>query len=179
LKWTDVKYHCPGYRGIIAGLDFTNSNPFPHVAPPFDSYAYNANGVSMPGFGKPFDPDLGLGFLPSGARLNGSLKWGRASVPEHRIIVPGEMLAIGESRFLNAAANQSAGGIDVLRCGLLNWRGTNWSLLFDPARHGKNYNLLFCDGHIAAMSPWVLFNPTNSAVIWNADHQPHPELWVP
>ncbi|PYI88990.1 MAG: hypothetical protein DME26_02295 [Verrucomicrobia bacterium] len=50
---------------------------------------------------------------------------------------------------------------------------------FDPARHGKNYNQLFCDGHVAAMSPWVLFNPTNSASMWNSDHQPHPELWVP
>ena len=72
LKWTDVKYHCPGYKGVVAGMDFTNSKAFAHVGPPFGSYAYNANGVSMPGFGKPYIPDLGLGYLPSGARLNGS-----------------------------------------------------------------------------------------------------------
>jgi prepilin-type N-terminal cleavage/methylation domain-containing protein/prepilin-type processing-associated H-X9-DG protein len=179
LKWTDVKYHCPGYHGIIAGLDFTNSNPLAHVGPPFGSYAYNANGVSMPGFGKPYDPDLGLGYLPSAAKLNGSLEWGRDSVPDHRIVAPSEMLAIGESRFLNEAVNQSPGGIDEMRCGLLNWIGINWSLLFDPARHGKNYNSLYCDGHVKAMNPWVLFNPTNTAALWNSDHQPHPELWVP
>jgi prepilin-type processing-associated H-X9-DG protein len=47
------------------------------------------------------------------------------------------------------------------------------------ARHGKNYNQLFCDGHVLAMNPWVLFNPTNSALMWNYDHESHPELWVP
>jgi prepilin-type processing-associated H-X9-DG protein len=47
-----------------------------------------------------------------------------------------------------------------------------------PQRHGKNYNQLFCDGHVAAMDPWLLFNPTNSASMWNRDHQPHPELWI-
>ncbi|MGP8237786.1 MAG: hypothetical protein ACLQVW_20565, partial [Limisphaerales bacterium] len=53
------------------------------------------------------------------------------------------------------------------------------AFLFDPARHGKNYNIFFCDGQIAGMNPWVLFNPTNTAAMWNTDHQPHPELWVP
>ncbi|HEV7925007.1 MAG TPA: type II secretion system protein [Verrucomicrobiae bacterium] len=177
LKWTDVKYHCPGYNGVIASLDYTNTIGS-HYGLPFGSYAYNANGVSMPGFGAPFDPDLGLGYLPSGARLNESLEWGRTSVPDHRVVAPSEMLSIGESRFLNAAENQMPGGDDRLICGLLNWRGRNYSLFFDPARHGKNYNQLFCDGHIEAMNPWVLFNPTKTASRWNNDHQPHPELWV-
>ncbi len=48
---------------------------------------------------------------------------------------------------------------------------------FDPARHGRNYNQLFSDGHVAAMNPWIIFNPTNSAAMWNFDHQPHPEEW--
>ncbi len=63
-------------------------------------------------------------------------------------------------------------------CGLLSWNG-NRSYAFDPKRHGKTYNQLFCDGHVTAMDPWVLFNPTNSASKWNKDHQPHPECWVP
>jgi prepilin-type N-terminal cleavage/methylation domain-containing protein/prepilin-type processing-associated H-X9-DG protein len=179
LKWTDVKYHCPGYNGVIASVDFTNSNSLFHVGPPFGSYAYNARGVSMPGFGKPYDPDLGLGELPSGARLNGSLESGRAPIPDQGVLAPSEMLSIGESRFLNAKENQPPGGMDLLICGLLNWRGQNYSLLFDPARHGKNYNQGFCDGHVSSMSPWVLFNPTNTAAMWNSDHQPHPDLWIP
>ena len=82
------------------------------------------------------------------------------------------MFAIGESRFLNASANRTPGGKDTLICGLLGEP-------FDPARHGKNYNQLLCDGHVSSMSPWILFNPTNTATMWNSDHQPHPELWVP
>jgi prepilin-type N-terminal cleavage/methylation domain-containing protein len=39
--------------------------------------------------------------------------------------------------------------------------------------------ILWCDGHVAAMSPWVLFNRTNSAPLWNSDHEPHPESWSP
>jgi len=90
-------------------------------------------------------------------------------------MVPSEMLAIGESRFLNAKANGVPGGPDYLACGLL----TRPWYAFDPALHGKTYNLLFCDGHIAAVNPRVLFDPSKTAVLWNSDHQPHPELWVP
>jgi hypothetical protein len=25
----------------------------------------------------------------------------------------------------------------------------------------------------------VLFDPNNTAPMWNNDHQPHPEFWVP
>jgi prepilin-type processing-associated H-X9-DG protein len=82
------------------------------------------------------------------------------------------MLSIGESKFLNATIRQIPGGRDIAECLLLGDP-------FDPARHGKNYNQAFCDGHVSALSPWVLFNPTNTAAMWNNDHQPHPELWVP
>lgn len=181
LKWTDPIYHCPGYRGVIGGLEITNRSV--GNGPPFGGYAYNANGVSMPGFGRPYNPDLGLGLLPPSVRLNGSYEWGRSPAPENRIVVPSEMFSIGESRFVSPAVNGMIGGPDLLRCGLMNWQGSNWqgsfNFRFDPARHGKTYNQLFCDGHIAALSPWILFNPTNTAPMWNSDHQPHPELWVP
>ena len=47
----------------------------------------------------------------------------------------------------------------------------------NPLRHGKNYNQVYAYGHVDAMTPSVLFNPTNTAVLWNRDHQPHPEYW--
>jgi prepilin-type processing-associated H-X9-DG protein len=82
------------------------------------------------------------------------------------------MFAIGESRW---KAQEEEGGHDFMQCGATSLnRGV---FAFDPARHGKNYNQLFCDGHVGAMSPWVLFNPTNTAAMWNFDHQPHPESW--
>ncbi len=92
------------------------------------------------------------------------------------------MFAIGESRW-EFQGDQGAGdgGHDWMKCGFIYGPGyaNRGALAFDPARHGKNYNQLYCDGHISAMSPWVLFNPTNTAAMWNYDHQPHRELWVP
>ena len=157
--WTNELYHCPGYKGATTG---------PHrsifgVSPTrFGSYAYNVAGVAK-------TDGFGLGPI---------IFWPNATaVSEARIKVPNEMLAIGESRFLAANVNTLDGGFDTLRCGTL-WNGTS-GFPFDPARHGSKYNVLFCDGHVLSMNPTVLFNPTNSAAIWNYDHQPHPELWVP
>jgi prepilin-type processing-associated H-X9-DG protein len=95
------------------------------------------------------------------------------------------MFAIGESRFMSPAVNGIPGGRCDMTCGMLKWNpnpardNDTWEYAFDPARHGKSYNQLFCDGHVAAMSPWILFNPTNTAPMWNYDHEPHAELWTP
>ena len=98
---------------------------------------------------------------------------------EGRIAVPSEMFAIGESRWKSQGKSGPEGGRDYMICGLVYGRG--WANrgvgTFDPARHGKNYNQLFCDGHVSAMSPWILFNPTNTATMWNFDHESHRELW--
>jgi prepilin-type N-terminal cleavage/methylation domain-containing protein/prepilin-type processing-associated H-X9-DG protein len=184
-KWTNADYHCPGYHGAIGGLEVATSGQ--PVGPPFGSYAYigsyayNGCGVSIIGFGKPFDPDLGLGYLPPTIGVNGTRKFGRNPMPEFHIASPSEMFSIGESRFVSTAVNGALGGKDDATCGLLNWQGTNFvfNFRFDPARHGKTYNQLFCDGHIVAMNPSILFDPAQTAAMWNRDHQPHPELWVP
>jgi len=175
IKWTDPAYHCPGYQGAITG----ELHPFP----PFGSYAYNAIGVSGAGgfesasHGIHYSPDIRFGLGPPTYRSSP-----RPAVSEAQIRVPSEMFAIGESRFLGAESKRYPGGVCDMLCGLLNWEDS-----FDPtriktysaSRHGKNYNQYFCDGHVSAMSPWVLFNPTNMASMWNSDHQPHPELWFP
>jgi prepilin-type processing-associated H-X9-DG protein len=111
------------------------------------------------------DAHLGLGT---------KISW-QIEVFENEVKVPSEMFAIGESRYANAQANSfpgGAGGLDRLECGI----GT-YSSPFDSRRHGKKYNQLFCDGHVSAMNPMVLFNPTNTASMWNYDHEPHPETW--
>ena len=173
LKWTDRAYHCPGYTGAITGEAGSH--------PPYGGYAYNARGVSFPAnFADPAHgvfvrgtPEFGLG-----SALFSTIKL--PAVSEGQIKVPSEMLAIGESRFLSAKINRIRGGYDEMTCGLVKWNSKiHYEFAFDPARHRQNYNQLFCDGHVSAMNPWVLFNPTNSASMWNLDHQPHPELWVP
>jgi hypothetical protein len=45
---------------------------------------------------------------------------------------------------------------------------------------GLNFaHQLWCDGDVAAMSPWTLLNRNNSAAHWNSDHELHPEGWSP
>ena len=61
-----------------------------------------------------------------------------------------------------------------LFCGLLST--DNMPLSYLP-RHGNSYDVVCCDGHVQGMEPLVLFNPTNTAQMWNRDHQPHPESW--
>ena len=143
-----------------------------HAGEPLGSYAYNWRGVVPP-----------VGPYPADG-TPGQKAWvlGVPPVNRERLIkVPSEMLAIGESRFLSEQVNGIPGGECSLVCGFLGfpYHGAQDGWAFGEKRHGKNYNQLFCDGHVAAMDPWVVFNPTNSAAMWNYDHEPHPELWPP
>jgi prepilin-type N-terminal cleavage/methylation domain-containing protein len=157
LNWTNTALHCPAYKGAIAGPP---ARVLDNGVVRFGSYGYNVHGTGTEDYTKYF---FGLGPV---------ITWRIPPVSEAQIKVPSEMLAIGDSQFLNAGANGFPGGQDTLFLNL------PW-FPFDPARYGKTYTQLWCDGHVAAMSPWVLFNRTNSAALWNSDHQPHPELWNP
>lgn len=178
IEWSDQKYHCPGYKGAITGIASAHD--------PLGSYAYNARGV-LPPFDGYEDPSRGISInftkvdFGLGPTLHVSFPGTRPATSEPQIRAPSEMLAIGESRFLSLQVNGVPGGYCDMTCGLLSW-STGHSpneFAFDSGRHGKNYNQLFCDGHVGAMSPWILFNPTNTARMWNYDNEPHPELWCP
>ena len=168
LNWTNKAFHCPGYRGAITGPYPDGGRFLAGSVARFGSYGYNIEGSQSGSWS--LHVNLGLG---------PPLWWNYPPVTEGQVKVPSEMLSISESRFLTAAVVRIPGGIeqsgpggyDELHCGNLTGE------LFDPARHGKNYNVLLCDDHVCSMSPWTLFNPTNTAAMWNYDHQPHPELW--
>jgi prepilin-type processing-associated H-X9-DG protein len=156
--WTNTAYHCPGYTGAISG-------PRKGFVERYGSYAYNAGGVRVEtstntwGIGPISFWETPTGFVPA--------------VSESSVKVPSEMLAIGDS--LMKAGVQ--GGYDLWQCG--GRFASNVAALPYVLRHERNYNALFCDGHVSAMSPEVLFNPSKTAALWNYDHQPHPELWTP
>ena len=132
VKWTNPAYHCPGYKGAISlGMG---------------SFAYNSFGVGRKGR-RTAPQELGLG---------GALSWQRprrTQTTEHQVQSPSEMFAVGESRWLSQGTRGIPGGNDYMICGLLT--PNRGGLAFDPTRHGKKYNQLFCDGHVSAMSPWV------------------------
>lgn len=175
LKWTDPAYHCPGYNGSIEGSKPGSArDTWTH---PLGSYAYNAKGVRN-AFGDAYalggnipgtNPNLGLGGILYASQPK--QLWPTA-ITEGQIKVPSEMFAIGESRW---KAGDERGGKAYMICGV---RFPNRGVVaFDPARHGKKYNQLFCDGHITPVNPWVLFSAAATASQWNNDHQPHPEFW--
>jgi prepilin-type N-terminal cleavage/methylation domain-containing protein/prepilin-type processing-associated H-X9-DG protein len=166
IKWTDRAYHGPGYKGSIAVV----TNP----ATGHDnlgSYAYNWRGVQ--GYHRGVRGEVELGLRPVQFGAESPRRPRIPAVSEANIKVPSQVFAIGESRWMQAPGVFNNGDcVDGMFCGYLG----KWPL---PARHGKNYNQLFCDGHVGAMSPWMLFSPTNTGAMWNNDHQPHPELWTP
>jgi hypothetical protein len=159
LNWTNNSYHCPGYNGKITG---------PHIPGAIDrlgSYAYNAFGVRVDDRTNEF---FGLGPVMYWKDATGHYV---PAVSEGKVSVPSEMLAIGDS-LMKAV---EVGGDDCGRCGGVF--ASDFAALPYVLRHGKNYNQLSCDGHVSAMSPSVLFNPSNTASLWNYDHEPHPEMW--
>ena len=176
VNWLDKAYHCPGYKGAIAG----EISP----RPPLGSYAYNGHGV-RPAVAGLEDPSRGVSirFPPANFGLGPAYRRGAPwrAVSEAQIVAPSEMLAIGESRFLNKRVNGYLGGECDLESGHLNfpYNGAGDEYAFGEKRHGERYNQLFCDGHVSAMDPWILFDPRKSASMWNYDNQPHPELWWP
>jgi hypothetical protein len=159
---TNRTLHCPGYRGRVDGVVTPNSDV------PMLSYGYNTYGTGPPL--KQNDPILGLGgeSFPMYASHE-------PPVSESQVKVPAEMLAIGDARLHRYYAPPRFALEWVGGPTISPWLSYTNSLY--PPRHGKNYNVVCCDGHVVGMTPGSLFNQTNTAVMWNNDHQAHPETW--
>ena len=158
IWWTNTSYHCPAYKGGIS-LDDPGG--------PFGSYGYNEVGTAGDS-----GATLGLG-TRSYAASNDVF-----SLRESAAAAPSDLLSFAESpsvfyKVTLGAVEYRPGttGFDTLRCVYSPGR---W---FYPQRHGKNYNAVFCDAHVEGIRPETLFNPTNSAIRWNNDHQLHMESW--
>jgi prepilin-type processing-associated H-X9-DG protein/prepilin-type N-terminal cleavage/methylation domain-containing protein len=178
ISWTNPAYHCPGYKGAIKVANQI-------VGTPIGSYAYNGMGSA----GNPDNPATGVFFDQARLGLGGWARYWPGEGPDispvsaSKVASPAEMFAIGESRVLSYLVPAGLTldppgatwvGWDIMIPGL-TFYGAGISSY--PARHGKNYNQLFCDGHVEGIPPAILFNLTNTALRWNNDHQPHPETW--
>ena len=160
VNWTNRVFHCPGYTGKITG---------PYVPGAVDrqgSYGYNLKGAEVDELKT--NEFLGLGPISYWRSAQGNFR--PLPVYQAEIRVPSEMLAIGDT-YMKVG---DVSGDDAWGCGPFG--GEQVTEPFAP-RHGKNYNVLLCDGHVSNMNPWILFDPTNTSSMWNYDHQPHSELW--
>ena len=181
LSWTNRVYHCPAYSGPIA----LNYKGYPGDGGYVGSYAYNEAGTASGGGGGAAARDT---FLNEYLLLGVGRMYAPLLMPvfpackETEVLMPTETFLIGDARLWPAGAYNSshdspfAPGENSMIIGIVPAPDLNgWNPF--PLRHGKNYNQLCCDGHVEAIKPLVLFDPTKTAVRWNVDHQPHPELW--
>jgi len=135
--WKVGVWNCPAAQG----------------GPNSHSYGYNSSGVLL--FGTPTN-QLGLhGLWVSGA--------GMVPVAESKVVVPSDMIAIGESDHMDFMRSESY----------------DFKHLF--LRHQNQSNVAFCDGHVESPTLQFLFEDTSDAALvrWNRDHLPHREALSP
>ena len=172
LNWTNQTFHCPGYAGPISNTTpFILNGEIDYVG----SYGYNGEGT-----GYWTQPRLGLGL-----GTPWSIGWVTNLPPtiESMVSAPSAMIALADSETLYMVGYAAPpgwstyGGIFLCAPPQTPDRGPALDPRDYPRRHGRNYNFACCDGHVEALDPGLLFSPTNTAVRWNNDHQPHPETW--
>ena len=165
VLYSNRDFNCPAYRGLVGltdGLGLYHS-----------SYAYNTTGSAQSGTA------LGQTGLTNGMTYELGL-----TTTEHvlfhqgihpsRVKAPSDMIAFADSRILIFGDSNYNGGNDFI---LLRSFSSLPVVEADPLRHGKNYNVLFCDGHVAPIPRLYFLTVSNIAVNLNNDHQPHPETW--
>ena len=179
INWTNPAYHCPEYSGLLTSSGGALMD-FPMT---FGSYSYNSLGAGWP----LADPSLSLG-----------LAQGPGPCPEARVIAPAEMFAILDTAEVFSYAitikaeyaessnwlGQGWSGPDWAACALvlnsIDLQGTSAETTISgqqPIQHGNNRNVLFCDGHAAAVRQVDLTDPRKTALNWNIDHKSHTEYW--
>jgi prepilin-type N-terminal cleavage/methylation domain-containing protein/prepilin-type processing-associated H-X9-DG protein len=170
LDWTNRNFHCPAYQGGVSGrVSIILEDDLL-----YGSYAYNDLGTA---FDNQSPHPLGLGYDEEG---NGT----PLPLRDSQVLAPSDMIAMMDSRGTTtprggtglAATNVFSGFYEISCIPLsVNFQNTAFQT---PPQHGKNFNVVFCDGHVQSIKITDLFNPAISGASWNYDHKPHPETWA-
>jgi prepilin-type N-terminal cleavage/methylation domain-containing protein/prepilin-type processing-associated H-X9-DG protein len=182
LYWTNSPYHCPGYIGAIS----TSETNFTWAGTWAGSYAYNCWGAS------PMLSQIEFSMSIAHSGFGFGMSTMGPAISEAQLADPSEMIAISDSaaRFSDLVPPPTGGRFGPINNGpsLFNvdandgWPAINTedpfaTIVQKPPQHGRNFNVLFCDGHVAQMKVVDLVQCSKSAALWNYDHQPHPEGW--
>jgi prepilin-type N-terminal cleavage/methylation domain-containing protein/prepilin-type processing-associated H-X9-DG protein len=147
-------FYCP-YEQFVFGY-----------GPSRTAYRYNALGTKD-GMGWSSTGGVIIDFFdPPSALGLGILGWPNVAVAESRVLVPSDMLGVGELE------------------------GFGWPYpRTEPYHHGERANAQFCDGHVESSNPNKIpqtqnangnraFRPDAAHLKrYNNDNQPHPETW--
>jgi prepilin-type N-terminal cleavage/methylation domain-containing protein/prepilin-type processing-associated H-X9-DG protein len=166
-------YACPGYNRVLGRFQLTGDAMFFGTAS-YGSYGYNIAGFSAA-------PGMGLG----GFYDTKGFWW---KTTESQVIRPSDMIAFGDASLLVgetpvAGSLKLEAGFYTIETGFgvsLNNENLQGQPASDPAvqataqRHGRRWNVGFCDGHVENLKAIKLFDSTNSGVTrrWNKDNQP-------
>jgi prepilin-type processing-associated H-X9-DG protein len=171
-RWEDYlePYYKPGWTTNPSYQCPSVDLPYGHLIWPHVLYAYNRSGTDELGGEPGANTFLGLG------NTENDRDW-IPPISESQLKVPSEMFAISDSRIYHTLPGSLGiwGSDDFMACGL---EPLSFTAEIRTPRHGKGYNVVFCDGHVVLVARPVLFDPSKSAVNWNNDYQPHSETWL-
>ena len=192
-------FSCPGYNRIRGEYAWPLRPPgavgwagFEMDASAYSgSYSYNGIGT---------DRLAGDEMNTTGLGTRG-VWFGAGPVREADVAAPSDMIALGDSALVGLSSFaglpdslKPVGALDygLLSTALRSYQGEMYNEMVrglptdDPVarmyhgRHGRLWNVAFCDGHIETLRPaalWDLSKP-NIARRWNRDHLPHNSLWA-
>jgi prepilin-type processing-associated H-X9-DG protein/prepilin-type N-terminal cleavage/methylation domain-containing protein len=163
VSWTNRDYHCPAYHGASRRW----------YGIPTGSYAYNTigTGLNHSGVGAEY---LGLGLLQL---YDGNDRRLWPPILEAQVKIPSEMFAIADARVFTVNPSLPPEGYPWMNQMFYFQTTAADSREVQHFRHGKGFNFLFCDGHVAIVNRAYFMSPSKSAANWNNDHEPHQETW--
>jgi prepilin-type N-terminal cleavage/methylation domain-containing protein/prepilin-type processing-associated H-X9-DG protein len=164
---------CPGYARL--GGSFAGA-----AQGHWGAYGYNVAGYD-------YWASLGLGWRTNASSFSSHLG-PTGTVREGDVSSPSDMIAMADA-VLNVYVpypGSFVNGLDELFA-IPNWGRSGWvielgypnpepgSVDLQPKRHGGVWNVLFCDGHVQALTTKQFLDPRSDAVVqrWNRDHVAH------
>jgi prepilin-type N-terminal cleavage/methylation domain-containing protein len=179
----DSAFLCPFYSRNIPNMPFGVLGRAGMKSPLF---AYNDFGVSVY-TGTDVEKFFGLGYASYVTDSDGNLPVSMSQIIdralESDVVVPSEMLALGDS-FCRSESPDYDGFYRVNNCAPIpKERPGLWPAAIQMCQaatkiHGAQFNRFFCDGHLETENFKKPFTVTDNYLSrFNSDHKPHRESW--